>query len=64
MSKTPEQMEKEHYMRLKKQLPHAPEEQVRKLAQEAVEAKIEMPLLDTSARTANELFAWLVYENK
>ena len=64
MSKTPEQMEKEHYMRLKKQLPHAPEEQVRKLAQEAVEAKIKMPLLDTSAQTANELFAWCAYENK
>lgn len=60
--KTPEQMEEEHYRRIKKNLPHTPEEVVKKLAREAVEKKVEMPSLDTSSRTAAELFAWLAYE--
>ncbi len=57
-------MLEEHYRRIKKSIPHAPEEIVRKLAHEAVENKVEMPLLDTSARTAEELYAFLVYEGE
>lgn len=62
MSKTPEEMEKKHYERIRKYMPNTPEEVVKKLASKAVEKKIDIPLLDTTARTSEELLAWLAYE--